>query len=211
MELEGYVGLSDLLILALPRGGVPVAYEVARATGAPLDVFVVRRLGVPGAEELAMGAITSGGVKVVNRSVVAALGIAEIMFAEVAERARPDLEGREAFYRDGHPAREVRGKTVLLIDDGLASGSTMRAAAEALRRRGSAKVVAAVPVGAAQTCADFKEVADETVCARTPEPFRGVSQWYDDFTQTSDEEVRRLLLDARAWSDQGRASQATAT
>jgi putative phosphoribosyl transferase len=191
-HLAPYADRHDVLVLALPRGGVPVAYEVARALHAPLDVFLVRKLGVPGHEELAMGAIASGGVRVVNRDVIGALGIPETIVDMVAERAEEELRRRERLYRDDRPAPEVRGRTVILVDDGLATGSTMRAAVAALRRQEPAHVIVAVPVGAAETCAELSDEA-EVVCARTPEPFLAVGLWYDDFTQTSDDEVRELL------------------
>jgi predicted phosphoribosyltransferase len=197
-HLANYADRPDVVVLALPRGGVPVAYEVARALQAPLDVFLVRKLGVPGHEELAMGAIASGGVRVLNRDVLCALGISDAVVDMVAERAGEELRRREQLYRDDRPAPEVRGKTVVLVDDGLATGSTMRAAVAALRRLGPAHVVVAVPVGAAETCAELGEQA-EVVCARTPEHFLAVGMWYDDFTQTGDDEVRELL--ARAAHD----------
>src|SRR5262245_29108103 len=170
-KLARYAGWPDLLVLALPRGGVPVAFEVARALGAPLDVFLVRKLGVPGREELAMGAIASGGVRVLNDDVVRGLGIPDEVIDMVAAEELQELERRERAYRDGRPAPDVRGRTVILVDDGLATGSTMRAAVAALHQRGPARVVVAVPVGSPETCAEFAAVADETVCARTPEPF----------------------------------------
>jgi putative phosphoribosyl transferase len=196
-RLAKYANRSDVLVLALPRGGVPVAYEVAKQIGAPLDVFLVRKLGVPGYEELAMGAIASGGVRVINEEVVRQLDIpGELMDAVAAEEQR-ELERRERAYRDDRPPPDVKGRTVILIDDGLATGSTMRAAAAALRKQGPARIVIAVPVAAAQTCDEFREEVDEILCAVTPEPFRGVGLWYQDFSQTTDEEVRELLEKAR--------------
>jgi predicted phosphoribosyltransferase len=192
-HLAHYAGRDDVIVLALPRGGVPVAYEVATALGAPLDVFLVRKLGVPGHEELAMGAIASGGVRVENEVVVRQLGIPERAIDAAAVRELQELERREAAYRGDRPPPDVRGKTAILVDDGLATGSTMRAAVAALRRRGPARVVVAVPVGAPETCAEFAEEADEAVCAREPEPFLAVGAWYADFAQTTDEEVRELL------------------
>jgi predicted phosphoribosyltransferase len=192
-HLKEYANRADVLVLALPRGGVPVAFEVAEALGAPLDVYVVRKLGVPGREELAMGAIATGGVRFINEEVVRHLGIPPEVIDVVAARESEELERREREFRGGRPAPDLRGRTVLLIDDGLATGSTMRAAAAALRRQGPTRIIVAVPVGAPQTCAEFRDVVDEVVCAMTPEPFHGVGQWYDDFTQTSDEEVRDLL------------------
>jgi putative phosphoribosyl transferase len=192
-RLTRYAGRGDVVVLALPRGGVPVGFEVATAIRAPLDVFLVRKLGVPGREELAMGAIASGGVRVVNEEVVRTLGIPPRVIDEVAVEEQRELERREREYRDGRPAPDVAGKVVILVDDGLATGSTMRAAALALRQRGPARVVVAVPVGAAETCAAMAAVADETVCALTPEQFIAVGLWYADFAQTTDEEVRHLL------------------
>ncbi len=195
-RLTQFGGRRDVIVLALPRGGVPVGYEVARALGAPLDVFLVRKLGVPGREELAMGAIASGGVRVVNQEVVRALGIPPEVIDQVAADEERELGRREREYRDGRPAPQVAGRVVLLVDDGLATGSTMRAAVLALRQMAPAAVVAAVPVGAPETCAAMNEVADDTVCAYTPEQFAAVGLWYQDFSQTTDEEVRQLLADA---------------
>lgn len=195
-RLGAYAGRPDVLVLALPRGGVPVASEVARALGAPLDIFLVRKLGVPGQEELAMGAIASGGVRVVNRQVVEYMKITDEMLDEAAAREQGELERRERLYRGARPAPDARGRVVILIDDGLATGSTMRAAALALRQQQPARLVVAVPVGSAQACAELRREVDEVVCAATPEPFNGVGRWYEDFSQTSDEEVSRLLEQA---------------
>jgi putative phosphoribosyl transferase len=192
-RLEDYAGRPDLLVLGLPRGGVPVAYEVARTLRAPLDVFVVRKLGVPGHEELAMGAIASGGVRVVNEEVVTELGIDEATIARAAAAEGRELERREREYRGDRGPVEVRGRTVILVDDGLATGSTMRAAALAVRAQGPERVVVAVPVAAAPTCEALRADVDEVVCGATPHPFLGVGVWYDDFAQTSDDEVRELL------------------
>jgi putative phosphoribosyl transferase len=192
-ELTKYADLPHVLVLALPRGGVPVAFEVARALHAPLEVFQVRKLGVPGHEELAMGAVASGGVRVLNEDVVRALRIPDDVIDAVAAREQRELGRREHAYRDDRPTPEVRGRTVLLIDDGLATGSTMRAAIAALRERGPARIVVAVPVGSPHTCEEFGAEADETVCARTPDPFYAVGRWYGDFSQTTDEEVHDLL------------------
>jgi predicted phosphoribosyltransferase len=192
-ELEGHAGRPDMLVLALPRGGVPVAAEVARALGAPLDVFLVRKLGVPGHEELAMGAVASGGVGVLNADVVSGLGIPESVIRSVAARERQELARREELYRGDRPAPDVRGKTVILVDDGLATGATMLAAIRALRQQEPARIVVAVPTASRETCAALQDEADEVVCAITPEPFWAVGQWYDDFSQTSDDEVRDLL------------------
>jgi predicted phosphoribosyltransferase len=195
-KLKAYAGRPDVLVLALPRGGVPVAYEVARALRAPLDVFLVRKLGLPGHEELAMGAIATGGVRVLNPDVVRTLRIPDDVIDEVARQEQRELERRERIYRDDRPAPEVRGRTVILVDDGLATGSTMRAAVAALHRQEPARIVVAVPIGAAETCAELGSEADEVVCARTPEPFYAVGLWYRDFTQTTDEEVHDLLEQA---------------
>ncbi len=185
-------------VLALPRGGVPVAFEVARALHAPLDVFVVRKLGVPGHEELAMGAIASGGVRVLNEETLAQLRIDDATLNAVTEAEREELERREAVYRDGSPAPDVGAKPVILIDDGLATGASMYAAIIALRARLPSKIIVAVPVAPAETCANLAQYVDEMVCAATPEPFRGVGAWYDDFRQVNDAEVRDILRRARA-------------
>jgi predicted phosphoribosyltransferase len=195
-ELERFVGRPGVLVLALPRGGVPVAFEVAQALRAPLDVFLVRKLGVPGQEELAMGALASGGVRVLNEDVVRALEIPDDVIDGVTEQELRELERRESTYRGNRPLPEMHGRTVILVDDGLATGSTLRAAVAALRRLGPARIVVAVPVGAADTCAELARQADEVVCARTPEPFLSVGAWYQDFSQTSDAEVNTLLDEA---------------
>jgi predicted phosphoribosyltransferase len=192
-RLSGYAGRPDVVVLALPRGGVPVAYEVAQALRVPLDVFLVRKLGVPGYEELAMGAIASGGGVVLNDEAVSALGIPPKVIDAVAAREGRELERRERAYRGDRPPPRVFGYTVILVDDGLATGTSMRAAVAALRRQGPAGLVVAVPVGAAATCADLGAEVDEVVCLRTPDPFYAVGAWYQNFTQTSDEEVRDLL------------------
>lgn len=192
-RLREYAGRSDVLVLGLPRGGVPVASEVARVLGVPLDVFLVRKLGAPGQEELAMGAIASGGVVVINDEVVDALRIPwDLVESEIA-RERMELSRRELLYRGGRPRPDVTGKVVILVDDGLATGSTMRAAVRALRRKQPAKIVVAVPTAAPSTCRDFDKIADSCICSITPEPFRAVGLWYEDFDQTSDEEVCSLL------------------
>jgi predicted phosphoribosyltransferase len=201
--LAHYAGRPEVLVLALPRGGVPVAARVAEAIGAPLDVFVVRKLGVPGHEELAMGAIASGGVLVRNEEVVGKLGLGEDTLRRVAEAERRELARRERRYREDRPPPDLAGRVVILVDDGLATGSTMRAAVEAARRLGPARVVVAVPTAPASTCQHLREVADEVVCAITPRPFRAVGNSYRSFPQTSDEEVRSLL--EAAWApDRGR-------
>lgn len=197
-RLRAYAGKADVCVLALPRGGVPVAYEVAHALAAPLDVFMVHKLGVPGHEELAMGAIAFGGVRVLNREVIDDLGVGQEAIDAVAAHEERELLRRETLYREGRPLLDVRGQRAILIDDGLATGSTMLAAARALRRLGPARIVVAVPVSAADTCAAFRHEVDEVVCAMTPESFVAVGLWYRDFSQTSDEEVRQLLARAAA-------------
>jgi putative phosphoribosyl transferase len=193
LELGSYADRDDVVVLALPRGGVPVAYEVAQALHAPLDVFLVRKLGLPGQEELAMGAIASGGVRVLNDEVVSMLRIPPAVIDQVTRAEHAELGRRERLYRGDRPPPDVRGKTVILIDDGLATGSTMRAAAEALRRLGPARIIVAVPTAAKETCDQFRDVVDDVVCVITPEPFHAVGLWYEDFGQTSDQEVRDLL------------------
>jgi predicted phosphoribosyltransferase len=196
-KLASYADRPDVLVLALPRGGVPVAFEVARGLHAPLDVFLVRKVGVPGHEELAMGAIASGSDQVIlNEDVVTGLGIPQEVIETVAAEQRQEMRRREREYRDDRPPPDVRGQTVILVDDGLATGSSMRAAIAALRQQGPARIVVAVPVGAADTCWDLRAEADEVVCTRTPEPFYAVGLWYEDFAQTTDEEVRGLLEQA---------------
>ncbi len=192
-KLTEYARRDDVLILALPRGGVPVAFEVAERLNAPMDVFLVRKLGVPGQEELAMGAIASGGVRVLNERTVDYLNIPEEVIDRVAAKEQRELERREKTYRDDLPAPDVKGKTVILIDDGLATGATMRAAAIALKQMNPTKIVVAVPVASDETCREFQQEVDAVVCAITPEPFYGVGLWYDDFSQTTDEEVSELL------------------
>ena len=196
-KLADYVGRPDVLVLALPRGGVPVAYEVARALGAPLDVFLVRKLGVPGHEELAMGAIATGGVRVLNQRVLREAAIPPHEIEAVAAEEGRELARRERAYRGDRPPPGIRGKTVILVDDGLATGASMHAAVHALRQQGPRRVVVAVPVAAPETCEAFRAEVDEIVCAVTPELFYAVGLWYEDFSQTSDEEVRELLATAR--------------
>jgi putative phosphoribosyl transferase len=195
-NLAKYADRDDVIVLGLPRGGVPVAYEVAKRLRAPLDVFIVRKLGVPGFEELAAGAIASGGVRVLNQDVMRALPNAEETIEAVTARETAELERREHTYRDGRPAPELQDRIVILVDDGLATGATMRAAVKALRQRGVAKIVVAVPVGPPDTCHEFEHEADETVCVSAPEFFQAVGQYYEDFSQISDEEVRELLARA---------------
>jgi putative phosphoribosyl transferase len=188
-----YANRAEVLVLALPRGGVPVAYEVATTLHAPLDVFIVRKLGVPGYEELAMGAIGSGGVRVVNEQVMRQMDIPAAIIDSIALREEIELQRRERLYRGDRPAPNTKGRVVILIDDGLATGSTMRAAVIALRQMQPSKVIVAVPVAAPDICEEFRSQADEVICAVTPEPFMAVGAWYSDFSQTSDEEVRELL------------------
>jgi putative phosphoribosyl transferase len=192
-KLMDHAGRPDCLVLALPRGGVPVAYEVALALHAPLDVIVVRKLGVPGQEELAMGALASGDVRVLNDEVVSALGISREVLDAVTEQQRRELQRREAAYRGARPPIDVRDRLVILVDDGLATGATMRAAAAALRQQGPRRLVIAVPTAALETCHALAAEVDEIVCAMTPEPFHAVGLWYEDFSQTTDDEVRELL------------------
>jgi predicted phosphoribosyltransferase len=199
-RLRGYAGRDDVVVLALPRGGVPVAYEVAKELGAPLAVFVVRKLGVPGYEELAMGAIASGGVVVLDEGLLRRLGIGRTQIQDAIAREAQELERREEAYDGRRAATKLDGKTVILVDDGLATGSTMRAAALAVRELKPDRVVVAVPVASAETCDEFRAVVDEVLCQVTPRPFHAVGFWYDDFSQTSDDEVRELLERAEALS-----------
>jgi putative phosphoribosyl transferase len=193
---DEYGGRDDVVVLALPRGGVPVGYELARVLGAPLDVFLVRKLGVPGHEELALGAIAGGGVRVLNDDVVTAVGLSEDEVARLAVAEQKELERREQQYRNGREPIEFENRTAILVDDGLATGASMRAAALAVRRHHPKKVVIAVPVAAQRTCDELRSEVDEVVCATTPEPFLAVGYWYEDFTQTTDDEVRELLTRA---------------
>src|SRR6267378_585485 len=202
-KLEPLAGNPNVVVLALPRGGVPVAYEIARRLGAPLDVFVVRKLGVPGHEELAMGALASGGVRVLNEDLIRELGIPDRVVDAVTNREQNELDRRERAYRGTRPLPDLRGKTVVLVDDGLATGNTMRAAVEAVRAQHPERVIVAVPVAARASCEELAEVADEVLCGRTPEPFRAVGLWYDDFEQTSDAEVGALLTQAQDRADAG--------
>jgi putative phosphoribosyl transferase len=195
-SLTDYAGRPDVVVLGLPRGGVPVAFEVARALRTPLDVFVVRKLGVPGHEELALGAIATGGTRVLNPDVVRVLNISPETIEEVTRSQEQELHRRELAYRGERPPLDVRQRTVILVDDGLATGATMRAGVAALRQRQPAKVVVAVPVAAPSTCEEFAREVDSLVCARTPEPFGAVGLWYRDFSQTTDDEVRDLLARA---------------
>ena len=192
-ELLHYGGRDGVIVLALPRGGVPVAAEVARRLALPLDVFVVRKLGVPGHEELAMGAIASGDVRVLNHDVIVAVALPDDVIEAVTALEREELERRERSYRGNRPPLDVHGRTVILIDDGLATGASMRAAVAALRQKDAGWIVVAVPIGAPSTCRELAKIANESICLLTPSSFVGVGQYYDDFSQTSDEEVRELL------------------
>jgi predicted phosphoribosyltransferase len=197
-KLLHYAGRPEVIVLALPRGGVPVAVEVARLLRVPLDVFIVRKLGLPGHPELAMGAIASGNIRVINHAVVNTMQITPQVLEEVAEFELAELQRREALYREGRPPLELHGKVVILIDDGLATGSTMRAAIAAVRKLQAARIVVAIPVASADTFAAFSAEVDEIVCPLTPDDFHAVGQWYEDFAQTSDEDVRRLLTERGA-------------
>jgi putative phosphoribosyl transferase len=192
-KLTAYGNQPEVLVLGLPRGGVPVAFEVAKALNAPLDVFLVRKLGVPGHEELAMGAIASGGVRVLNSEVVQGLNLSSEAIDKVAAKEQQELERRERAYRGERPPLDVRDRTVIIVDDGLATGATMRAAAVALRQQQPGRIVIGVPVSAPETCNEFRAEVDEIVCAVTPQPFYAVGLWYENFSQTTDEEVRDLL------------------
>jgi putative phosphoribosyl transferase len=196
-KLHVYANRPDVVILGLPRGGIPVAFEVARKLQLPLDVFVVRKLGVPGHEELAMGAIASGGVRVLNENIVQSLNISDEVIESVARKQGEELKRREQLYRGNRPDVDVRDLTVILIDDGLATGATMRAAVQALRRQNPVSIIVAVPAAAPEACEELGEEADDIVCAITPDPFFSVGSWYEDFSQTTDEEVRQFLDLAR--------------
>jgi putative phosphoribosyl transferase len=191
--LSSYANRQDVLVLALPRGGVPVGYEVARALNVPMDIFLVRKLGLPGYEELAMGAIASGGLQVANDDVVRQFNVPDDVIKSIAAGELRELERREQVYRAGRPPVDLTNKAVILVDDGLATGSTMRAAVQALRQSQPASILVAVPVGAPDTCANLREEADDVICAQTPENFSAVGRWYIDFSQTTDEEVCQLL------------------
>ena len=194
--LAQYAGRPDVLVLALPRGGVPVGFEVARALGAPLDVFVVRKLGVPGHEELAFGAVATGDARVLNAEVVRRIGIDDETIESLSAEARREVERRERLYRGDRPPPDVREKTAILVDDGLATGATMRAAVAALREQHPSRIVVAVPTGSPETCQELAAEADSVVAVTTPEPFLAVGFWYEDFSQTTDDEVRALLAEA---------------
>jgi putative phosphoribosyl transferase len=195
-ELSEYANREDVIVLGLPRGGVPVAYEVARKLKAPLDVFVVRKLGVPGYRELAMGAIATGGVRVLNEHIVQELGISQETIDAVAAEEERELRRRELAYRGHGASPEIAGKTVILVDDGIATGSTMRAAVQALRQQHPARLVVAVPTAAPSSCREIRHQVDEMIALMTPQEFCAVGQWYEDFSQTTDAEVTRLLEQA---------------
>jgi putative phosphoribosyl transferase len=195
-RLSAYASEGNVLVLALPRGGVPVAFEVALALHAPLDLFLVRKLGFPGHEEFAIGAIASGGVRILDEEVIGNFGISRAEIERVTAQERRELERRERLYRDDRPPPDVAGHVVILVDDGLATGSTMRAAIAALKLEGARRIVVAVPVAPRETCESIRAEVDDIVCAETPEPFRAVGLWYDDFGQTTDDEVRELLARA---------------
>jgi putative phosphoribosyl transferase len=205
-SLRAYRGQQGVVVLALPRGGVPVAFEVAEALDAPLDIFVVRKLGMPGHPEYAIGAIASGGVRVLSEEAIRWHGIPAVQIEAVARQELAELQRREREYRQGRPLIDLEHRTVILVDDGLATGSSMRAAVQAVRMHRPARVVVAVPVGARDTCEEFADIADETVCARTPEPFSAVGLWYRDFSQTTDEEVQTLLKEHAQRIQMGSAS-----
>ncbi|HEV8524583.1 MAG TPA: phosphoribosyltransferase, partial [Terriglobales bacterium] len=206
-KLKHYANQPGVLVLALPRGGVVVGFEVARALNAQLDVFLVRKLGVPGQWELALGAIASGGIRVLNEEVLQVLPVSEEVIENIAAAEQRELERREQAYRGGRPAPEVRGRTVILVDDGIATGSTMLAAVRALRQQQPERIVVATPVAPASACEELAQEADEVVCLACPEPFYAISQWYEDFAQTSDDEVRELL--ERASSTRGSGGRPT--
>ncbi len=197
-KLQQYAGQPDVIVLALPRGGVPVGFEVATALDVPLDVFVVRKLGLPWHEELAIGALASGGVRFLDQDLIRVAGVSDDDIRRVTAVEQIELERRERLYRGDRPFPDLAGKTVILVDDGLATGSTMRAAVAALRQEDPARVIVAVPVASPDTCEAFRDIADDIVCAATPEPFHAVGLWYEDFSQTTDEEVHYLLDQARA-------------
>jgi putative phosphoribosyl transferase len=205
-NLATYAGRPDVIVLALPRGGVPVAFDVAQALAAPLDVFLVRKLGMPGHEEFAIGAIASGGVTVLNEDTLREYGVSREQVADVVEAEQRELERREHRYRGDRAFPDLAGRTVILIDDGLATGSTMRAAVAALRQERPARVIVAVPTAPAETCEELRTIVDEMVCLITPDPFYAVGLWYEDFSQTTDEEVRELLESAARFASAARAS-----
>lgn len=195
-RLENFAGRKDVIVLALPRGGVPIAFEVAKAINAPLDVFLVRKLGMPGQEEFAMGAIAPGGIRVRNEDVIRYGKISDETIEAVAQKENQELDRRMSEYRGTRPFPELDGRSVILVDDGLATGATMRAAVKAVKSLNPAKVIVAVPVGAMETCSEFEFEVDETICMETPRSLSAIGVWYDDFSQTSDQEVRDYLAQA---------------
>ncbi len=199
-ELSNYSGREDVIILALPRGGVPVAFEVAKKLGVELDVFIVRKLGAPGYEELAMGAIATGGIRVLNNDVIDSLKVSPKLIESVALSEQIELDRREQLYRKGKPPIDLENKTVILVDDGLATGATMKAAVQALRTKDPLQIIVAVPAASPEACEDLASEVDMAVCLMTPEPFYGVGAWYQDFNQTSDREVCELLDEAQRLS-----------
>jgi putative phosphoribosyl transferase len=192
-KLQKYAHKPKTIVLGLPRGGVVVAHEIAKELGLPLDIFLVRKLGVPGYEELAMGAIASGGVRVMNQDVLRSINISKDEIQSIAQREEQELKRRETAYRNNRPRLDLKDCTVILVDDGLATGATMHAAVVALRKHGPQKIIVAVPLASPDTCVEFRAKVDEIICGITPSPFNAVGMWYDDFSQTSDEEVQRLL------------------
>lgn len=200
--LSGYDGKEDTLILALPRGGVPVAFEIAKRLNLPMDVLLVRKLGIPGHEELAMGAIAEDGILYINQEIVDQLGIPPVVIDSVVTRETEELNRRRQLYRHDRPAPHLQGKTIIIVDDGLATGATMHAGVKALKHANCKRLIVAVPVGARDTCMDMEEEADDVICLYSPDPFYGVGAWYKDFSQTSDEEVENLLMLARQKSKQ---------
>jgi putative phosphoribosyl transferase len=194
--LMAYKDRPNVLVLGLPRGGVPVAFEIAQVLHVPMDIFIVRKLGVPGQEELAMGAIATGGTRVLNHRLIDDLGISQNVVDQVSQEEEQELHRRAEAYRGGRPLPQVQGRTVILVDDGLATGASMYAAVLALKLQKPYRIIVAVPVAAPETCDIFEKMVDETICAATPEPFYGVGAWYDDFSQVSDEQVRDYLQDA---------------
>lgn len=205
-DLRMYRGRTDLVVLALPRGGVPVAYEVARSLNAPLDVLIVRKLGAPGHPEFAIGAIASGGVRVLDDDSIAANAVSERALAAVVQRETAEMVRRERVYRDNRPPVAIKGQVVIVVDDGLATGATMHAAVLALRQQRPAGIVVAVPVGSRQACEMLGDVADQVICALTPEPFAAVGLWYEDFSETTDDEVRQLLAQPTRSSVEARSA-----
>jgi putative phosphoribosyl transferase len=209
-QLAHFAGRPNVRILALPRGGVPVAFEIARALKLPLDVFVVRKLGVPGQEELAMGAVASGNVRIVQTQVIAALGIPQSVIEAVTAEEIRELARRERAFRGDRPSPEVRGRTIILVDDGLATGSTMRAAVSALRLQRPERVIVAVPVAASETCHELRNEVDQIICLKTPTSFQAVGLWYEHFPQLTDEEVRTLLRKAgESWASHNSSERST--